>query len=90
MYKIYMYYVMSKISITLENFIKEIRDLSKEKVKSNTLTEEQLYHLQVGYLIGLSSAATLLADELDVETNFEHEYLELEEELWDKKISQLE
>ena len=85
-----MYYVMSKISITLENLIKEIRDLSKEKVKSNTLTEEQLYHLQVGYLIGLSSAATLLADELDVETNFEYEYLELEEELWDKKISQLE
>ena len=33
-----MYYVMSKISITLENLIKEIRDLSKEKVKSNTLT----------------------------------------------------
>ena len=90
MYKKYMYYVMSKISITLENLIKEIRDLSKEKVKSNTLTEEQLYHLQVGYLIGLSSAATLLADELDVETNFEHEYLELEEELCDKKISQLE
>ena len=90
MYKRYMYYVMSKISITLENLIKEIRDLSKEKVKSNTLTEEQLYILQVGYLIGLSSAATLLADELDVETNFEHEYLELEEELWDKKISQLE
>ena len=70
--------------------IKEIRDLSKEKVKSNTLTEKQLYHLQVGYLIGLSSAATLLTDELDVETNFEHEYLELEEELWEKKISQLE
>ena len=70
--------------------IKEIRDLSKEKVKSNTLTEKQLYHLQVGYLIGLSSAATLLTDELDVETNFEHEYLELEEELWDKKIRQLE
>ena len=90
MHKRYMYYVMSKISIILENLIKEIRDLSKEKVKSNTLTEEQLYHLQVGYLIGLSSAATLLADELDVETNFEHEYLELEEELWDKKISQLE
>lgn len=90
MYKRYMYYVMNKITITLENLIKEIRDLSKEKVKSNTLTEEQLYHLQVGYLIGLSSAATLLADELDVETNFEHEYLELEEELWDKKISQLE
>lgn len=90
MYKRYMYYVMSKISITLENLIKEIRDLSKEKVKSNTLTEEQLYLLQVGYLIGLSSAAILLADELDVETNFEHEYLELEEELWDKKISQLE
>ena len=90
MYKKYMYYVISKITITLENLIKEIRDLSKEKVKSNTLTEEQLYHLQVGYLIDLSSAATLLADELDVETNFEHEYLELEEELWDKKISQLE
>lgn len=90
MYKRYMYYVMSKISITLENLIKEIRDLSKEKVKSNTLTEEQLYILQVGYLIGLSSAAILLADELDVETNYEHEYLELEEELWDKKISQLE
>lgn len=90
MYKRYMYYVMSKITITLENLIKEIRDLSKEKVKSNTLTEEQLYILQVGYLIGLSSAAILLADELDVETNFEHEYLELEEELWDKKISQLE
>ena len=90
MYKRYMYYVMNKITITLENLIKEIRDLSKEKVKSNTLTEEQLYHLQVGYLIGLSSAATLLADELDVETNFEHEYLELEKELWDKKISQLE
>ena len=90
MHKKYMYYVMSKIAITLENLIKEIRDLSKEKVKSNTLTEEQLYHLQVGYLIGLSSAATLLADELDVETNFENEYLELEEELWDKKISQLE
>ena len=35
-----MYYVMSKISITLENLIKEIRDLYKEKVKSNTLTEE--------------------------------------------------
>ena len=85
-----MYYAMSKISITLENLIKEIRDLSKEKVKSNTLTEEQLYILQVGYLIGLSSAAILLADELDVETNYEHEYLELEEELWDKKISQLE
>lgn len=81
---------MSKISITLENLIKEIRDLSKEKVKSNTLTEEQLYHLQVRYLIGLNSAATLLTDELDVETNYEHEYLELEEELWDKKISQLE
>ena len=90
MYKRYMYYAMSKISITLENLIKEIRDLSKEKVKSNTLTEEQLYILQVGYLIGLSSAAILLADELDVETNYEHEYLELEEELWDKKISQLE
>ena len=70
--------------------IKEIQDLSKEKVKSNTLTEKQLSILQVGYLIGLSSATTLLADELDVKTNFEHEYLELEEELWDKKISQLE
>lgn len=90
MFKKYMYYVMSKITITLENLIKEIRDLSKEKVKSNTLTEEQLYLLQVGYLIGLSSAATLLTDELDVETNYEHEYLELKEELWDKKISQLE
>lgn len=81
---------MSKITITLEHLIKEIRDLSKEKVKSNTLTEEQLYHLQEGYLIGLSTAATLLADELDAETNFEHEYLEREEELWNKKISQLE
>jgi len=81
---------MSKITITLEHLIKEIRDLSEEKVKSNTLTEEQLYYLQEGYLIGLSAAATLLADELDAKTNFEHEYLEHEEELWNEKISQLE
>ena len=80
---------MSKITTTLEHLIKELRDLSKEKVKSDTLTEEQLYHLREGYLIGLSAAATLLADELDAETNFEHEYLEREEELWNKKISQL-
>lgn len=81
---------MSKITTTLEHLIKELRDLSEEKVKSNTLTEEQLYYLQEGYLIGLSTAATLLADELDAETNFEHAYLECEEKLWNKKISQLE
>lgn len=45
-----MYYVMSKISITLENLIKEIRDLSKEKVKSNTLTEEQLLYKKISQL----------------------------------------
>ena len=50
MYKRYMYYVMSKISITLENLIKEIRDLSKEKVKSNTLTEEQLLDKKISQL----------------------------------------
>lgn len=37
MHKKYMHYDMSKI--TIENLIKEIRDLSK-KVKLNTLTEE--------------------------------------------------
>lgn len=50
MYKRYMYYVMSKISITLENLIKKIRDLSKEKVKSNTLTEEQLWDKKISQL----------------------------------------
>lgn len=30
MHKKYMHYVMSKITITLENLIKEIRDLSKK------------------------------------------------------------
>lgn len=50
MHKIYMYYVMIKISITLENLIKEIRDLSKEKVKSNTLTEEQLLDKKISQL----------------------------------------
>ena len=50
MHKRYMYYVMSKISITLENLIKEIRDLSKEKVKSNTLTEEQLLDKKISQL----------------------------------------
>lgn len=50
MHKRYMYYVMSKISITLENLIKEIRDLSKEKVKSNTLTEEQLWDKKISQL----------------------------------------
>ena len=50
MYKRYMYYVMSKISITLENLIKEIRDLSKEKVKSNILTEEELWDKKISQL----------------------------------------
>lgn len=45
-----MYYVMSKISITLENLIKEIRDLSKEKVKSNILTEEELWDKKISQL----------------------------------------
>ena len=46
-----MYYVMSKITITLENLIKEIQDLSKEKVKSNIiLTEEELCYKKISQL----------------------------------------
>ena len=78
---------MSKLTNKLEQLIKEIRDLSKEQIESDDLTKEQLYHLQEGFKQGLASAAMMIADELDAETDCENEYLRLEEEWWNENIT---
>ena len=77
---------MGKLANKLEQLIKEIRDLSKEQIESDDLTKEQLYHLKEGFKQGLFSAALLLADELDAETNGDNGYLEQEEEWWNENI----
>lgn len=78
--------IMGKLTNKLEQLIKEIRDLSKEQIESDDLTEEQLYHLREGFKQGLFSTALLLADELDAETNGDNGYLEQEEEWWNENI----
>lgn len=74
-------------TIDLKKYINEIRDLRSQTIKSDDLSEEQLYYLQEGFREGLCAAAMYLADELDAEIGEAH-YFELEEQWWhthDKK-----
>ena len=77
---------MNKLTNKLKQLIKDIRNISKEQIESDDLTEEQLYYLQEGYKQGLASAAMMIADDLDAETDCENEYLGLEEEWWNENI----
>ena len=73
---------MDKKSINnLKKYINGIRDMRKGTIKSDTMTDEQLYYLQEGFREGLCAAAMYLADELDVEIGYE-KYLSHEEEWW--------
>ena len=72
---------MNKSIINLKKYINGIRDIRKETIKSDTMTDEQLYYLQEGFREGLCAAAMYLADELDVEIGYE-KYLSIEEEWW--------
>ena len=77
---------MNKLTNKLKQLIKDIRNISKEQIKSDDLIEEQLYYLQEGYKQGLASVAMMIADDLDAETDCENEYLEHEEEWWNENI----
>lgn len=67
----------------LKRCINSLRDLRKETIKSDTMTEEQLYYLQEGCREGLCNAAMMLADELDALTiDDPQDYMEAEEEWW--------
>lgn len=66
----------------LKRLISEIREFKDEPITSDDLGEEQLFYLQQGFTEGLAAAAMLLADELDMLTDCEFEYLEHEEEWW--------
>lgn len=73
---------MAKKTIdNLKKYINSIRDISKGTIKSDTMTDEQLYYLQEGFREGLCAAAMYLADELDAEIGYE-KYIGLEEEWW--------
>ena len=56
-----------KLINKLKKAINDLRDMRSGTIKSDTLSEEQLYYLQEGYREGLCAAAMLLADELDAE-----------------------
>ena len=43
---------MNKTIINLKKYINGIRDMRKETIKSDTMTDEQLYYLQEGYKEG--------------------------------------
>jgi uncharacterized protein YutE (UPF0331/DUF86 family) len=72
----------------LKKYINQTRDMRKESIKSDDLSEEQLYYLQEGYREGLCSVAMMLADELDAECcdmiyeNYDTNHLEREEQWW--------
>ena len=65
----------------LKRLINQLRDYRAYTIKSDDMTEEQLYYLQEGFREGLCAAAMYLADELDAELGEGH-YLELEEQWW--------
>ena len=75
----------------LKKLINSIRDLRAYTIKSDDLSEEQLYYLQEGYREGLCSAAMMIADELDAtiqsdvertEEISEYLFMDLEEQWW--------
>lgn len=47
--------------------INRVRDMRKQTIKSDDMTNEQLYYLQEGFREGLCAAAMMMADELDKE-----------------------
>lgn len=47
--------------------INQLRDMRKQTIKSDDMTDEQLYYLQEGFREGLCAAAMMMADELDKE-----------------------
>ena len=73
---------MNKTVKDLKNYINQIRDMRKYTIKSDTMTEEQLYYLQEGYREGLCASAMMLADELDALTDGTEMYSEKEEQWW--------
>lgn len=69
--------------------INRVRDMRKQTIKSDDMTEEQLYYLQEGFREGLCAAAMMMADELDKEyseildgIDQEESFLEKEERWW--------
>jgi len=74
----------------LKWLINQLRDMRKQTIKSDDMTEEQLYYLQEGYREGLCAAAMLMADELDKEYSElleigvlpDGSYLDKEEQWW--------
>lgn len=53
--------------LILKRLINQLRDMRKQTIKSDDMTEEQLYYLQEGFRKGLCAAAMMMADELDKE-----------------------
>ena len=75
----------------LKRLINQLRDYRAYTIKSDDITEEQLYYLQEGYREGLCSAAMMIADELDAtlqeDPDCPEEYtdgllMDLEEQWW--------
>ena len=74
----------------LKWLINQLRDMRQQTIKSDDMTEEQLYYLQEGYREGLCAAAMLMADELDKEYSElleigihpDGSYLDKEEQWW--------
>jgi len=51
----------------LKQVINRVRDMRKQTIKSDDISDEQLYYLQEGFREGLCVAAMMMADELDKE-----------------------
>lgn len=84
--EVLMEYTESAIELFLKDYLKkrinDLRDMRKYTIKSDTMTEEQLYYLQEGYREGLCASAMMLADELDSVTDGTEMYSEKEEQWW--------
>ena len=77
---------MKKIEKTLKTIIEQLHELNDISIESDDLSEEIMHYIQEGYKQGLCSAALLIADELDAETNGDFGYLEQENEWWNGNI----